>query len=255
MKGDDEFGEQLILARRAEVEPWSFTLDAQYFYTDNVALVPEGALDDFYLRTGVFAQYANRIAGDWFMDAGLSNYFHVHDEHRFFDFYLLRPEVGVTRRLPLLADTFAALHYSWFRISDPDFESSIFQDHTINVNLQKIWKISRGQQLLAGAAADFSLAPEPAAPGRHEFSAFAGYRLRLTEAFSVQAGYRGAYYDYPEVDRQDWNHSFTAGVSYEITDWARAVLSATGSLNRSSVSAFDYENLISGVGLSFHIEF
>lgn len=255
MKGDAEFGEQLIVARRAQAEPWSFALDAQYFYTDNVALVPEGEVDDFFLRTGIYAQYANRIVGDWFVDAALSNYVFLHDEHDFFDFHLLRAEAGVTRRLPKLADAFASVHYSWYRISDSDFGDSAFQDHTINAYLQKIWKVSRGQQIIAGTGADFSLAPEPSEPGRNEGSAFVGYKLRLTESFSVQAGYRGAYYQYPDIDRHDWNHSVTVGCTYEITDWARAMITATGSLNRSDNPFFDYNNVVSGVGISLHIEF
>lgn len=255
MKGDDEFGEQLILARRAQVEPWSVSLDAQYFFTDNVALVPEGEVEDFYLRAGFSAQYANRVAGDWFMDAGVSSHHYLHNEHDFFDFHLMRGETGITRRLAFLGDAFASVHYAWFRISDPDLSDAVFQDHIVNLNLQKVWKRSRGQQFVFGISADFSLAPEPAEPGRHEYGAYASYKLRLTERISVQAGYRGAYYDYTEIGRQDWNHSVTLGGSYDLTDRFRVMLSASGSLNRSSASFFDYDNIVSGAGVSFHLEF
>ena len=111
MKGDDEFGEQMILARRAHVEPWTLGMDAQFFYTDNVALTPTNELDDTYLRTGFFAQYTNRIVNDWFMDASVSSFWFLHGKYDFFDFNLLRAEVGVTRRLPWLDDAFASVHY------------------------------------------------------------------------------------------------------------------------------------------------
>jgi hypothetical protein len=255
MTGDDEYGEQLILARRADAEPWSLALDAQYFFTDNVALVPEGQLEDQFLRTGFTAQYANRIYDDWFMDLGLSSYLYLYDEFEFFDFNLLRAEVGITKRLPKLADAFLSAHYSWFRISDSELKDSAFQDQIINLYLQKIWKISRGQQFMIGTGADISLAPEPVEPRRNEYSAFTSYRLRLTESLSILGGYRGAYYDYTEIDRQDWNHSLTVGCVYELTDWARASITATGSVNRSSNPFFDYNNIVSGVGVSLHIEF
>ena len=255
MKGDEEFGEQLILARRAQVEPWSISLDAQYFFTDNVALVPEGEIEDFYLRAGFSAQYANRVVGDWFVDAGLSSHHYLHDQHDFFDFHLLRAEAGVTSRLAFLADVFASAHYAWFRISDPDLSEGVFQDHIISVNVQKVWKRSRGQQIVFGLGADFSLAPEPAEPGRHEYSAYASYKLRLTERISVQAGYRGAFYDYTAIGRQDWNHSTSLGCSYDLNGRFRVSVSGSASFNRSSASFFDYDNIVSGAGVSFHLEF
>jgi hypothetical protein len=181
LKGDDEFGDQVILARRANWEPWAVSLDNQYYYTDNIALVPEGELGDWYLRTGVAIQYSNRIGGDWFLDAVLTNHFYLHDAYDVFDFHLLRAGVGGYAAPPWLQDTFLSARYSWYRISESDLTSEAFQDHVATLGAQKIWKISRGQQIFGGFSADFSLAPDPELPGRDEYSAFVGYKLRLTE--------------------------------------------------------------------------
>ncbi|MBE2286428.1 MAG: hypothetical protein IAE77_23430 [Prosthecobacter sp.] len=255
MQGDDEFGEQIILARKAHVEPWTLGADVQFFHTNNVALTPDNTLSDTYWRTGFYAQYANRIVGDWFMDASVSSHWFLHGKYDFFDFHLLRTELGVTRRLPWLNDTYAGLHYYWFHIADTEFQRSVFQNHMVNLNLQKTWKVSRGQQFILGMSADLSLAAQPTGPGRHEFTAYAGHTLRLTENWTVQTGLRGGYFYYPEVKRADWNLGLTAGVSYALTDWARLTLSIAGTMNRSNQPAFDYNNFATGAGMSFHVSF
>ncbi|HBJ85309.1 MAG TPA: hypothetical protein DDZ88_15820 [Verrucomicrobiales bacterium] len=255
MQGDDEFGEQMILARRAHAEPWTIGIDTQFFYTDNVALTPRGALDDTYRRTGLYAQYANRIVGNWFMDASVSSFFFLHDKYDFFDFHLLRAEVGVTRRLPWLNDAFASVHYYWFHVADPELSRTIFQSQMLNLNLQKMWKVSRGQQFTLGASADLNLAAMPAGPERNEYSLYSGHSLRLTEKWTMQAGLRGSYFHYPVVGRSDWNTGLTLGLSYAVTDWAKLTFSAAGAVNRSNQPAFSYNNIVTGLGLSFQVSF
>lgn len=255
MKGDDEFGEQMILARRAHVEPWTLGMDAQFFYTNNVALTPTQPLDETYLRTGFYAQYANRIVGDWFMDASVSSYWFLHSRYDFFDFHLLRSEIGVTRKLPWLNDAFASVHYYWFHIADTEFQHSIFQNHMVNLNVQKIWKISRGQQFTLGLSADLSLAAQPSGPGRHELSLYAGHSLRLTEKWTIQSGLRAGYFHYPEMGRSDTNLGLTIGLSYALRDWAKLTFSAAGTINRSNQSTFDYHNFATGLGVSFQVSF
>jgi hypothetical protein len=171
------------------------------------------------------------------------------------DFHLLRAELGVTRKLPWLNDAFASVHYYWFHISDTQFENSIFQNHMVNFNLQKIWKISRGQQFVLGASADLSLSAQPSGPGRHELSLYAGHSLRLTEKWTVQSGLRGGYFYYPEMGRRDSNLGLTLGLTYALRDWAKLTVSAAGTMNRSNMPAFDYNNFATGVGVSFQVSF
>ena len=71
----------------------------------------------------------------------------------------------------------------------------------------------------------------------------------------MQAGYRGAFYDYTAIGRQDWNHSTSLGCSYDLNGRFRVSVSGSASFNRSSASFFDYDNIVSGAGVSFHLEF
>lgn len=252
--GDAEYGEQVVLTRKAHWAPWTLSLDAQYFYTDNVALASKGVVDDFYLRTSAVVQYTNRIHGDLFADAAISNSIYVHDRHSEFDFHFLRAEAGLIWQAPWLADSYFSLHYAWYRISESDFSTSAFENHAACLSGQKTWRISRGQQVFAGLNAELSIAADPESPRRDEYSAFMGYKLRVTEKFSVQASYRAGLYDYRESGRNDWNHTVALACSYDVMEWVRLQLAASGSWNRSSAAFFNYDNLVAGLGVSLHVE-
>ena len=255
LPGDAEYGEQVVLARRANHEPWSLAFDAEYFFTDNVALASAGELQDFYLRTGAQARYTNRISGDWFANAALDAHSILHDRYDALDFLLLKAEAGAMYRVPWLADTFLSAGYVGYWITEDDLTTESFQNHAISIGAQKVWKPARAMQIIAGATAEYSFDAEPAPPQRHEYSAYLGYRLRLNDNLSLSASYRLGFYDYPVIDRQDWNHVVVIGASYDITSWARVSLSASSAWNRSSVEFFDYDNIVSGISLSLHMEF
>lgn len=255
MAGDDEYGEQVILARRAEWEPWAVTIGSECFFTDNVALASEQALNDWYLRNGLTVQYTNRIAGDWFLTGAADSQYYLHDLYSELDFNFIRTDTGFMVRLPWLAETFVTAQHVWYRVSEQDLQSLAFQNHGVSLNAQKLWKISRGQQVFAGGGAEYSLYADPDPAQRHEYSGFVGYRLRLTEKVNLNSSYRLGWYVYPQLDRGDWNHVALVGASYDVASWARLSVSLSHTWNRSSVSFFDYDNLLTGVSVTLHVEF
>lgn len=255
MDGDEEYGEQRILLRRANWAPWSIEMDVEAFYTDNVALANQGAEPDTYLRSGMRAGYSNRVVGNLFFNAGLDYHTVRHSEFTAFDFDLVRMDLGFMYMLPKLRDTFIVTRYSYYRLMEAGVGTPLFEDHVASLGLQKVWKVSRGQQIFAGLYADWSTVPQPWAAGRHEYSFFTGWKLRLTEAINVQLSYRGAYYHYRTGQRTDWNHVAVAAANYDVKDWLRLSLTGSYSANRSSGPAFDYQNLIVGAGITAHWEF
>ena len=255
LPGDYEYGEQIVLARRANFEPWNISLDAEYFFTDNVALASTGELQDFYLRTGALARYTNRISGDWFLNTSLDAHTILHERFDVLDFLLVKAEAGVLYRVPWLADTFLSAGYVGYWISEADLSTEAFGNHAMSFGAQKVWKPARAMQIVLGLSGEYSLDAEPSSPQRHEYTAYLGYRLRLTDELTLSASYRLGYYDYPVIDRQDWNYVLVVGASYDLTRYARVSLSASSTWNRSSTSFFDYDNIVSGVSLSLHLEF
>jgi len=255
LPGDAEYGEQRVLARRANFEPWSFSADAEYFYTDNVALASTGELEDFYLRTGAQIRYTNRVSGNWFFTAALDGHALLHEEYEVLDFLLIKGDAGAMYRVPWLADTFLSAGYSGYWISEADLTTEAFQNHAATLGLQKVWKIARAMQVVAGASTEYSLSATPEPPQRHEYSSYVGYRFRLNEKLSVAASYRIGLYAYPAIDRQDWSQVLVLGASYDLTNWARVSLSASQAWSCSSETFFDYDNRVVGTSLTFHLEF
>lgn len=255
MDGDEEYGEQRILLRRASWAPWSIELDSEFQFTDNVALASQAAQSDTYFRTGFRVGYSNRVAGNLFFNAGWDYHTVRHDRFTEMDFDLSRNDLGFMYMLPQLQDAFLVARYSYFRLMGAGVGAPLFQDHVASLGLQKVWKISRGQQIFAGLYGDWSTAPQPWEAGRHEYSFFTGWKLRLTEALNVQLSYRGAYYHYRTGLRTDWNHVALTTVNYDVKDWLRLSLTGSYAVNRSSGAAFDYQNLIVGAGVTAHWEF
>lgn len=255
MTGDEEYGEQRVLLRRASWAPWSFEVDTAAFYTDNAALSSQLPQSDSYLRSGLRGGYSNRVVGNLFFNAGLDYHTLRHDQFRVFDFDLVRMDLGFMYMLPKLRDTFIVTRYSYYRLMGVELGAPLYQDHIASLGVQKLWKISRGQQIFAGLYGDWSTAPQPWAAGRHEYSFFTGWKLRLTEALNVQLSYRGAYYQYRTGQRNDWNQVTVAAANYDVKDWLRLSLTGSYSVNHSSGRAFDYQNLITGAGVTLHWEF
>lgn len=255
LPGDAEYGEQVILARRANWEPWSFAVDAEYDFTNNAALASAGELSDRYLRTGVAGRYTNRIAGNWFTNFAVDGHALFYQRYDALDFLLLKGDAGLMYRVPWLADTFLSAGYSGYWISNSDLTTEAFHNHAVALSAQKIWKVSRAMQVIVGTSAEYSLAADPAPPQRHEYAAYLGYRLRLTDKFSIDASYRAAWYEYEAFDRQDWNHVVQLSASYNVTEAARLSVSTSASWNRSSNPTFNYNNIVGGVSVGLTLAF
>ena len=65
--------------------------------------------------------------------------------------------------------------------------SAFFTNHAADLGVQKVWKISRGQQVFAGVAANLALNTSPGSAARNEYSATLGYSARLTERVTASA--------------------------------------------------------------------
>jgi hypothetical protein len=255
LSGDDEFGEQIVLARRANWDPWTIAFDTEFYFTDNVALASTGSLSDTYLRTGAQLRYTNRISGDWFLNAGVDDHVLLHGKYDTLDFMLLKADAGLMYRAPWLADTFFTFGYLGYWVTEPDFQTGAFQNHSLTLGAQRVIKIARAMQLVLGTAADYSAAALPAEPQRHDYSAYMAYRLRVSEKVHTTAMLRTGYFDYPFNDRQDWNFVLALGASYDLTPWLRLQLSASGTLNRSSIHFYHYESFSAGGSVVVHLEF
>ncbi|HEV7405090.1 MAG TPA: hypothetical protein VGO11_19255 [Chthoniobacteraceae bacterium] len=250
-----DFGEQEIVNRRAHPEPWTASADGQFFYTNNVALTPSDRHGDWYGRYGATISYTNRIKGPVFLDFGLQEYFFRYARYNALDFDLTRFQGGLLLQVPKLDDTFLFARYRLERITEAGFGSTLLTSHVAELGLQKVWKISRGQQISAGLEADLPLDTDPRSAAREEYGLTLGYSLRLTEHLNTVLSYRGAYYRYSHTSRTDWNHILALDATYDLTDWARLGASVSFTSDTSNAAFGDYQNLVAGGSLSLRLSF
>jgi hypothetical protein len=252
---DNEFGVQQIVERKAHVEPWSVVADVQLFNTDNVALTPTSQQRDWYLRYGLAVSYTNRIKGPLFIDLSLEQYLFRYDRFDSLNFDLTHFQGGLLVQAPWLANALFYARYDLTRIAEPDFGTAHFTSHMLDLGGQKVWKISRGQQIFAGAMASVNLETVPAISSRSEFSVTMGYSARLTERLTAALSYRGSWNKYEHSDRTDWNQIAAFGLTYDMTDWLRAGANVSYSRNDSNMYFADYQNWVTGCSLSLRIAF
>ncbi len=249
-----EFGEQAILRRRAQVEPWSASLAALLAFTDNAGLTPSAQEEDSYLRTGLSFSYTNRVKGSLFVDVSLTHDLFRYAEFDALDFDDTRFEAGLLWQLPWLADAFFATRYAYERIAEP-FGGHLFDNHSVVLQLQKVWKVSRGQQVFIGLTGDVSLTADPFAAQRDEYTLVLGYNARLTQRITAQSSYRLGWYRYDSGGRNDWNQILSLGLTFDATDRVRFSATTSFSRNTSNRHFAEYDNLVGAVGLNLHLSF
>jgi hypothetical protein len=245
-----EFGEPAILRRRAHAEPFRLSLDAQGYFTDNVALTPDHRQQDWYLRTGATLSYTNRVYGNWFADITLQYYRFRYEAFDILDFDLTRAEAKVLRQVPALANAFLYTRFAYERITEADFGSSLFSNSSIECGIEKTWRIARGQQIFGSVSADFSLDADPEFAARHEYAAMLGYSIRLTSRVNAAFSYHSSRYQYAHADRDDWTQLLAAGVTWDLAAWLRLGANITYTHNSSSVPATSYQSLVPGATLA-----
>lgn len=259
MEGDEEFGVQRILYRRSNWEPFTFRYDLMGNYTSNVALSSRGEEDDFFLRTGALFNYTPQITGGLFFTGSAAAHTYRYAEASFFDFDLLQADAGLlyatpqqgTAFDPLLGDLTTSLRYGYYRITDTwEWDDALFDNHSLLLNVHKVWRLSRGHQAYAGLGADWSLDASSELARRDEYSAYVGYRIKWTASLETSLQYRAAWYDYSRFGRDDFNQIVALSAEYRFNDWLRAAAYLSGTFNNSDREVFDYEAFGAGLGLA-----
>lgn len=249
-----EFGEQVVLVRQAQWEPWRADAGVSGFFTDNVALAPN-RVHDYFMKYDLSVGYSNRISGPWSMDIALAQSWVRYDQFDSLDFDLVRGDAGIAYQADWLGDASFFLRYSFYRLAEAGFGSEIMHNNSLSVGLQKVWKVSQGQQVFFGVASEPSLETVPAIAQRHEHSLFGGWSVRLTDKLITQVSGRIGYHVSSATDREDWNYVALASVNYAVTDWAHVGVSSSLSWNESNKGIYTYRNVIAGVFVGVNLTF
>jgi hypothetical protein len=250
---DKDLGEQQILKRAEEYQPFTISITAPFFYTSNVALTNSGEEDDVLIAPGVSFTYQPRITKTFYAEISLVQQFFFYDRFTELNFSSFDAIVGLAYYLPQAHNLVLRARYDYNRLTDTDDFDEFFVDHSLILNAELPFRLGRAQQLAFGINTELSFHAHPSAPRRNDYSVYAGYSVSLSRSFSIDAVGRIAVRDYHFGDRTDVTEILALSANYRIKEWLLLSFLSSFAWNQSNEDVFDYSvaNVGGGVALTF----
>ena len=239
---DSDLGEQQILKRVAEYDPFSFSFGVPFYWTSNVALTRHGEKDDFVVAPAAALFYEPRISQTLYGFAGVRQQFFYYDQFDGFDFDSFDFEIGFRYLIPQFHNLLLRFEYDFNRLTEKDSFDDFFSDHIFIANAEMPFQIGRAQSISIGLNENISVAAVPDLARRNDYEAYVGYTANLTRDLSVNAVGRLALRDYyHQHARLDVSEILSLGANYRITRSLSAGAVATFAASQSNHSVFNYE--------------
>ena len=252
---EKDIGEQQILKRVEEYQPFTLSVYSPFFWTSNVALVSRGQEDDVVVAPGVTLVYQPRITKTFYAELGVVQQFFLYDRFSELNFASFDAIAGVVYYVPQFHNLSLRARYDYNRLTDTDHFDEFFVNHSIILNGELPFRLGRAQQVFVGVALNLSFYANPEPPRRNDYSFYVGYDVALSRSFSIDASARLAVRDYYAGDRTDVSEIISLSANYRIRDWL--ILSALSSFawNQSNHSVFDYNVANVGGGVALNLKF
>lgn len=255
---DSDFGIQQVLGTYEGPPPVHVFANLDFNYTDN-APAPTRALEDpsWYFSGLVGADWQPRIACGWFADVGLYQEIYRFDEGNALDFENFQTHAGVVKTLVDLDDTLFFARYEYQRLTSGSLSETDYSAQRLRVGLQKALLVFPHHQVAAGVNVAYDLDANPERLERIEYAAELSYTWWILNDLTATASWRGAYWDFDNGGRADWNH--TAGIELAWAFSPHATLySNVFYSNNDSNAAFgvnDFESWSTGIGVGLNLSF
>jgi hypothetical protein len=259
---DADLGEQQILKRVEEYQPFTISAGAPFYWTSNVALTRSGEQSDFVVAPAAAVFYEPRITSTLYGLIDVREQLFYYDRFDSFDFGSFDFEVGLRYLVPQWHNLLLRIEYDYNRLTKKNSFAAFFQNHGFIVNAEIPFRFGRAQQLSLGAEANISAAAEesgqPPPPvrtisaRRNDYEVYLGYSVILTRSFFVNAVGRIVVRDYWDGDRTDVSEILALTANYRVNKYFTVSAVSTLAANQSNQSGFDYEvaNLGGAVALS-----
>ena len=252
---EQDIGKQQILKQVEEYKPFTVSFSSPFFYTTNVALVNRGAEDDVLVAPGVTLLYQPRITKTLYAELGVVQQFFLYDRFSELNFASFDAIAGLVYSLPQFHNLSLRAYYDYNRLTDIDHFDEFFVNHSIILNGELPFRISRAQQIFLGVALNLSFYANPDPPQRNDYSFYVGYGLALSRSFSIDAAARLAVRDYYVGDRTDVSEILSLSANYRIRDWLTLSALSSFAWNQSNHSVFDYNVANIGGGVALTLKF
>ena len=238
---DPDIGQQEILKRVAQYNPWVFAIASPVFYTSNVALTPNGEKGDVVFAPAVAAFYEPKLAPTLYAHLGAREQVFYYGKYNGFDFGSLDCEAGLTYYMPQFHNLVLRGWYDFNRLTlGSRLADEFFSNHGIILNAELPFRIGRAQQFSIGVDTDLSVGADHQSPRRNDYEGYLGYSVGLTRSLSLHLVGRVVDRDYHQNGRNDVSEIISGTATYRLNNWIS--VSAIGSFahSDSNQDVFDY---------------
>ena len=262
--GDAELGEQQILKRVEEYQPFTISVGAPFYWTSNVALTRSGEQSDFVVAPAAAAFYEPRITDTLYGLIDVREQLFYYNQFDNFNFGSFDFEVGFRYIVPQWHNLLLRVEYDYNRLTEKNTFAAFFQNHGFIIDAEIPFRFGRAQTLTLGADANISAAATEShhAPNinaisaqRSDYAVYLGYSAFLTRSFFVNALGTLVVRQYYEGGRDDISEILALTANYRVNKYLTLSAVSTLAASQSNQSVFDYQVANLGGAVALQVKF
>jgi hypothetical protein len=262
--GDAELGEQQILKRVEEYQPFTISAGAPFYWTSNVALTRSGEQSDFVVAPAAAAFYEPRITNTLYGLIDVREQLFYYDRFDNFNFGSFDVEVGFRYLVPQWHNLLLRVEYDYNRLTEKNSFAAFFQNHAFIIDAAVPFRFGRAQTLTLGAYANISVAAEESgqppninaiSAQRSDYGAYLGYTANLTRSFFISALGTLVVRQYYDGGRDDISEILALTANYRVNKYLTVSAVSTLAASQSNQSVFDYEVANLGGAVALQVKF
>ena len=262
--GDADLGEQQILKRVEEYQPFTISAGMPFYWTSNVALTRSGAQSDFVIAPAFAAFYEPRITSTLYGLIDVREQLFYYDRFDNFNFGSFDVEVGLRYLVPQWHNLLLRLEYDYNRLTEKNSFAAFFQNHSIIIDASIPFQFGRAQTLTLGADLNISMAADESgqAPNinaisaqRSDYAVYLGYSAVLTRSFFINAVGTLVVRQYYEGGRDDISEILALTANYRVNKYLTVSAVSTLAASQSNQSVFDYQVANLGGAVALQVKF
>ena len=262
--GDADLGEQQILKRVEEYQPFTISAGAPFYWTSNVALTRTGEQSDFVVAPAAAAFYEPKLTDSLYGLIDVREQLFYYDRFDNFNFGSFDFEVGLRYLVPQWHNLLLRLEYDYNRLTEKNTFEAFFQNHSFILDASIPFRFGRAQTLTLGVDANISAAATEShqAPNinaisaqRSDYAAYLGYTAFLTRSFFVNAVGTLVVRQYYEGGRDDISEILALTANYRVNKYLTLSAVSTLAASQSNQSVFDYQVANLGGAVALQVKF
>lgn len=253
---DADLGEQQILKRTEQYQPFTVSVGAPFYWTSNVALSNSGEMSDFIVAPSAAIFYEPRISQNLYGLIDVREQLFYYDDFDSLDFGSFDFEIGLRYLVPQWHNVLFRAEYDYNRLTKKDSFDDFFSNHAFIASAEIPFRIDRAQQVYVGVDANISMAAAQESPRRNDYEAYVAYVASLTREFSLHASGRFVVRDYiHQNSRVDVSEILSVSADYRINKYFTASAIGSFAASQSNHSVFSYEVGNAGGAVSLIVKF